>query len=135
MAPLRYVPGPRVTAKPVSWARSWPPPAAVSHQARLLRNLGLVTGTRNGKNIAGPSTMRETYLEPFSSLRLDYLMSLKDERTGVDALMRAVAAGTGKGPHWDHSFLVTSGPLMRRSSGNVAAIMPRATTIPPAVSR
>jgi hypothetical protein len=96
MAPLRYVPGPRVTAKPVSWARSWPPPAAVSHQARLLRNLGLVTGTRNGKNIAGPSTMRETYLEPFSSLRLDYLMSLQDERTGVDALMRAVAAGTGK---------------------------------------
>jgi hypothetical protein len=37
-------------------------------------------------------------LEPFSSLRLDYLMSLldEDERAGVDALVRAVAAGTGK---------------------------------------
>jgi hypothetical protein len=47
---------------------------------------------------ADPSTTRETYLEPFSSLRLDYLMLLldEDERAGVDPLVRAVAAGTGK---------------------------------------
>jgi hypothetical protein len=47
---------------------------------------------------ADPSTTRDTYLEPFSSLRLDYLMSLldEDERAGVDALVRAVAAGTGR---------------------------------------
>jgi hypothetical protein len=38
-------------------------------------------------------------------------------------------------PHRDHSFLATSGPVMRRSSGNVAAMMPRETTIPAAVSR
>jgi hypothetical protein len=37
-------------------------------------------------------------LEPFSSLRLDYLMALldEDERAGVDALVRAVAGGTGR---------------------------------------
>jgi uncharacterized membrane protein len=34
-----------------------------------------------------------------------------------------------------HSFLATSGPVMRASSGKVAAMMPRDTTIPPAVSR
>ena len=34
-----------------------------------------------------------------------------------------------------HSFLATSGPVMRASSGKVAAMMPRAATIPPPVSR
>ena len=34
-----------------------------------------------------------------------------------------------------HSFLATSGPVMRASSGKVAAMMPRDTAIPPAVSR
>jgi hypothetical protein len=34
-----------------------------------------------------------------------------------------------------HSFLATSGPVMRASSGKVAAMIPRDTTIPPAVSR
>lgn len=47
---------------------------------------------------ADPATTRETYLEPFTSLQLDYLMSLldEDEGAGVDALVRAVAAGTGR---------------------------------------
>jgi hypothetical protein len=35
----------------------------------------------------------------------------------------------------DHSFLATSGPLMRRRNAKVAAMMPRETTIPAAVSR
>ena len=35
----------------------------------------------------------------------------------------------------DHSFLATSGPVMRASSGKVAAIMPSDTRIPPAVRR
>ena len=34
-----------------------------------------------------------------------------------------------------HSFLATSGPVTRASSGKVAAIMPRAARIPPAVMR
>jgi hypothetical protein len=34
-----------------------------------------------------------------------------------------------------HSFLATSGPVMRASSGKVAAMMPRDTMIPPAVRR
>ena len=34
-----------------------------------------------------------------------------------------------------HSFRATSGPVMRASSGKVAAMMPRATRIPPTVSR
>ena len=34
-----------------------------------------------------------------------------------------------------HSFLATSGPVMRASSGKVAAMMPRDTRIPPAVMR
>ncbi len=34
-----------------------------------------------------------------------------------------------------HSFLATSGPVMRASSGKVAAMMPRAARIPPAVMR
>ncbi len=34
-----------------------------------------------------------------------------------------------------HSFLATSGPVMRASSGKVAVMMPRAARIPPAVRR
>ena len=34
-----------------------------------------------------------------------------------------------------YSFLATSGPVMRASSGKVAAMMPRDTRIPPAVRR
>lgn len=41
-----------------------------------------------------PLTTRDTYLEPFSALKVDYLMSLLDEEeaTAVDALVRTVAA-------------------------------------------
>ena len=34
-----------------------------------------------------------------------------------------------------HSFLATSGPVMRASSGKAAVMMPRAARIPPAVMR
>jgi hypothetical protein len=46
-------------------------------------------------------------------------------------LLPSVAAG----PAQVHSFLATSGPVMRFSSGKVAAMMPRDTRIPPAVMR
>jgi hypothetical protein len=41
-----------------------------------------------------PATTRDIYLEPFTSLRVDYLMSLldEDEKSGLDTLVRAVAA-------------------------------------------
>jgi integrase len=48
---------------------------------------------------ADPAITREVYLEPFTSLQVDYLMSLldEDEKTGLDALVRAVAAeGAGR---------------------------------------
>ena len=48
---------------------------------------------------ADPATTRDIYLEPFTSLRVDYLMSLldEDEKTGLDALVRAIAAdGAGR---------------------------------------
>ena len=40
-----------------------------------------------------PMTTRDIYLEPFTSLEADYLMSLldEDETTAVDALLRALA--------------------------------------------
>jgi len=43
---------------------------------------------------ADPATTRDHYLEPFTSLQVDYLMSLLDEeeRTAVTALIRSVAA-------------------------------------------
>jgi hypothetical protein len=42
----------------------------------------------------------------------------------------------GRGPsRLAHSFLATSGPVMRASSGKVAAMMPSAARIPPAVRR
>jgi integrase len=43
---------------------------------------------------ADPAVTRDIYLEPFASLRVDYLMSLldEDEKTGFDALVRAMAA-------------------------------------------
>lgn len=46
---------------------------------------------------ADPSTTRDHYLEPFTRLQVDYLMSLldDDERQGVDGLIRAVAADSG----------------------------------------
>jgi integrase len=46
---------------------------------------------------ADPAVTRDIYLEPFSGLQVDYLMSLldEDEKTGVDALVRAVAADSG----------------------------------------
>jgi hypothetical protein len=46
-----------------------------------------------------PAVTRDIYLEPFTGLQVDYLMSLldADERTGLDALVRAVAAdGAGR---------------------------------------
>jgi integrase len=58
---------------------------------------------------ADPATTRDIYLEPFSSLRVDYLMSLldDDEKSGLDTLVRAVAADAtgrvlvGADPHSD----------------------------------
>ncbi len=43
---------------------------------------------------ADPAVTRDIYLEPFTSLQAGYLMSLldEDEQTGLDALVRAVAA-------------------------------------------
>lgn len=45
-----------------------------------------------------PMTTKEIYLEPFTGLELDYLMSLLDEEetTAVDALVRALAADGGR---------------------------------------
>lgn len=47
---------------------------------------------------ASPSTTRDHYLEPFTGLQVDYLMSLldDDEQAGVDALVRSVAADSGR---------------------------------------
>ncbi|WP_344748853.1 hypothetical protein [Kribbella aluminosa] len=47
---------------------------------------------------ATASTTRDYYLEPFTGLQVDYLMSLldEDEKTGIDALVRAVAQDTGQ---------------------------------------
>ena len=50
----------------------------------------------------------------------------------VLAAQRCRFAVTGPGAA-GHSFLATSGPVMRASSGKVAAMMPRAVRIPPAV--
>jgi hypothetical protein len=46
-------------------------------------------------------------------------------------------AGTGSGlvEMRAHSFLATSGPVMRASSGKVAAMMPRDTTMPATMRR
>lgn len=46
---------------------------------------------------ADPATTRAHYLEPFTRLQVDYLMSMldDDERQGIDALIRAVAADSG----------------------------------------
>ncbi len=45
-----------------------------------------------------PMTAKDIYLEPFSTLEIDYLMSLldEDETTAVDALMGTLAAGSGR---------------------------------------
>ena len=45
-----------------------------------------------------PMIAKDIYLEPFSALEIDYLMSLldEDETTAVDALMRTLAAGSGR---------------------------------------
>jgi hypothetical protein len=47
---------------------------------------------------ADPATTRDHYLEAFTSLQVDYLMSLLDEeeKTAVTALVRAVAADSGR---------------------------------------
>lgn len=47
---------------------------------------------------ASPEITRGTYLEPFTSLQVDYLMALldEDEKAGVDALVRAIAADCGR---------------------------------------
>lgn len=47
---------------------------------------------------ASPVTTRDHYLEPFTSLQVDYLMSLldEDEQAGVDALVRMVAADSDR---------------------------------------
>jgi site-specific recombinase XerD len=47
---------------------------------------------------ANPSTTRDHYLEPFTGLRIDYLMALLDEeeQAGIDALVRALAADCGR---------------------------------------
>jgi hypothetical protein len=45
-----------------------------------------------------PQTAKDTYLEPFSALQVDYLMAVLDgEETGaVDALVRAMATDSGR---------------------------------------
>lgn len=45
-----------------------------------------------------PMTTKDIYLEPFTALEIDYLMSLLDEEetTAVDALVRALAADSGR---------------------------------------
>jgi hypothetical protein len=45
-----------------------------------------------------PMTTRDTYLEPFTALDVDYLLSLLDseETVAVQALVRAVAADSGR---------------------------------------
>ena len=45
-----------------------------------------------------PMTTRNVYLEPFTALEVDYLMSLLDgeEKDAVDSLVAAVASGTGR---------------------------------------
>lgn len=45
-----------------------------------------------------PATTKETYLEPFNALQIDYLMSLLDEEESgaVDVLVRAIAADSGR---------------------------------------
>jgi hypothetical protein len=57
---------------------------------------------------------------------------------GLDQLEGPVAArGLVGDGLWraGYSFLAISGPVMRASSGKVAAMMPRDTRIPPAVMR
>jgi Domain of unknown function (DUF222) len=53
-------------------------------------------------------------------------------RSAKQEPVRRTGSNTGKQVH---SFLATSGPVMRASSGKVAAMMPRAARIPPAVMR
>jgi hypothetical protein len=45
-----------------------------------------------------PQTARDVYLEPFTALQADYLMDLldEDEAASVNALVRAVAADSGR---------------------------------------
>lgn len=45
-----------------------------------------------------PMVTRDTYLEPFTCLQIDYLMSLLDEEetAAVDALVRVVVSGSGR---------------------------------------
>ncbi|MFC8438205.1 site-specific integrase [Streptomyces griseoincarnatus] len=47
---------------------------------------------------ADPATTRDTYLEPFTALQVDYLMELldADEARGVEALIRSVAERGGR---------------------------------------
>jgi hypothetical protein len=47
---------------------------------------------------AHPQTARDVYLEPFTALQVDYLMELldEDEAASVNALVRAVAADSGR---------------------------------------
>jgi hypothetical protein len=45
-----------------------------------------------------PMTTKDIYLEPFTALEIDYLMSLLDEEetAAVDALVRTLAADSGR---------------------------------------
>lgn len=45
-----------------------------------------------------PATTKDTYLEPFNALQVDYMMSLlnEEETSVVDTLIRAVAANSGR---------------------------------------
>lgn len=47
---------------------------------------------------ADPSTTRDTYLEPFTALQVDYLMELLDgdEAKGIEVLIRTVAERGGR---------------------------------------
>jgi len=62
-----------------------------------------------------PAVTRGIYLEPFTSLQVDYLMCLldEDEQTSVQALVRALAADTGR-------VVLGTGPAPVRSPGGGA---------------
>ena len=72
-------------------------PSAVSHQLRLLRNLGLVTGTRSGKNIVYAlydnhvAALLDQAVYHIEHLRLGIADTAAD--TPADAPVTATAAG------------------------------------------
>jgi hypothetical protein len=67
-------------------------------------------------------------------MRLAFGISVMNDEEAM-ARSRNPFGGLVKCGEQVHSFLATSGPVMRASSGKVAAMMPRDARIPPAVRR